>query len=107
MPSEMLQQLDLSQRALCENLLGEDIRNLFDCDTFVGLSIRGGAGEYRCQQRFKTEEVRLAQSQMADLPNNTVRTLTKLLGHGVPLINDEVLVEDLKDLPPCEICHDV
>jgi len=33
-------------------------------------------------------------------PDNTISTLSKLFGHIVAFINDEVLVEDLEDLPP-------
>jgi hypothetical protein len=39
MAAEVLQQLDLAQSALGENLLAENIGNLFDGDTLVCLSI--------------------------------------------------------------------
>lgn len=31
------------------------------------------------------------------IPNNTISALTQLLGDGVSLVNDEVLVEDLEN----------
>lgn len=43
MAAEVLQQLDLAQGALGENLLAEDIGDLFDGDTLVGLSVDRGA----------------------------------------------------------------
>lgn len=43
MSSEVLQQLDLTESSLGEDLLAEDIGNLFDGDTFVGLVVHGGA----------------------------------------------------------------
>ena len=39
------------------------------------------------------------------LPDDAVRALTELLGDGVALVDDEVLVEDLEDLAPREIGH--
>jgi hypothetical protein len=40
--SEMLKQLDFSQRSLCENLFAEDIGDLLDSDPLTGLYIRSG-----------------------------------------------------------------
>jgi hypothetical protein len=42
-----------------------------------------------------------------NLPHDTISTLPKLLCHCISLVDDKVLVEDLKDLSPLEICHDV
>lgn len=39
MAAEVLQQLDLAQSALGENLLAENIGNLFDGDALVRLSV--------------------------------------------------------------------
>lgn len=39
-------------------------------------------------------------------PNNTVSTLTQLLGHCIALIDDEVLVKDLEDFATLKIGHD-
>jgi hypothetical protein len=43
MASEMLEQLDLSQSAFCEDLLAEDIGNLFNCYSIPSLAIGGCA----------------------------------------------------------------
>lgn len=69
----MLQQLDLTQGALCENLLGENIGDFLDRDALTGLVVARGA-------------------------DDTVGTLTQLFCNSVTLIDDEVLVEDLEDL---------
>jgi hypothetical protein len=42
MTSKVLQQLNLAQGALSQDLLAEDIRDLLDCNAFVGLGINGG-----------------------------------------------------------------
>jgi hypothetical protein len=45
MSSEVLQKLDLPQRALGQDLLAEDIGDLLDRNTFIGLSVcRGTEG---------------------------------------------------------------
>lgn len=38
-------------------------------------------------------------------PDDAVGALSKLLGDGVALIDDKVLVEDLEDLPSLEVGH--
>jgi hypothetical protein len=45
MSSEMLQKLDLSQRTLGQNLLAEDIGDLLDRNSFIGLSVGRGTVE--------------------------------------------------------------
>lgn len=40
-----------------------------------------------------------------DIPNDSVRPLAKLFGHIVALIDDEILIEYLKDLAALKICH--
>jgi hypothetical protein len=42
----------------------------------------------------------------ADIPDDAVGALAKLLGNRVALVDDEVLVKDLEDLAALEICHD-
>jgi predicted metal-dependent TIM-barrel fold hydrolase len=42
MSSEVLQQLDLAQRTLRQDLLAEDIRDLLDRNTLVGLLVGRG-----------------------------------------------------------------
>lgn len=71
--AEMLQQLDLTQGAFGQNLLGEDICNLLDSDALARLVVGGSA-------------------------DNAVGALAELLGDGVALVDDEVLVEDFEDL---------
>jgi len=39
------------------------------------------------------------------LPDNAVGSLSKLLGHRVALIDDEVLVENLEDFTTLKISH--
>jgi hypothetical protein len=41
MAAKMLQELDLSQGALCEDLLAEDIGDFLDRDAFSGLTVGG------------------------------------------------------------------
>ena len=42
-----------------------------------------------------------------NVPDNTISTLSQLLCDGVSLVDNEVLVEDLKDLPSLKIRHGV
>lgn len=46
MPSEVLEQLNLSQCALCKDFFAENIRNLLDCNAFVCLLVRRRAVDY-------------------------------------------------------------
>jgi hypothetical protein len=39
------------------------------------------------------------------LPDNTICALSQLFGHGVPLVDNEVLIEDLEDLAAAEVGH--
>ena len=43
MASEVLEELDLTQGALGQDLLAEDIGNLLDGNTLTGMIVRGGA----------------------------------------------------------------
>ena len=43
----MLQQLYLSQCTLCQNLLAEDIGDLLDRNSLLGLGVRSRAGKAR------------------------------------------------------------
>ena len=72
--AEVLQKLDLAQRALGENLLAEDIGDLLDGDALAGAIV----------------VVRRA--------DDAVCALAQLFGDGVAFVNDEVLVEDLEHL---------
>ena len=71
--SEVLQQLDFTQRSLRQDLLGEYIGHLLDCDTLAGLVVGGCA-------------------------DDTVRALSQLFGNRVALVHYEVLIKDLEDL---------
>jgi hypothetical protein len=51
-PPEVLEQLDLSQSALCENLLAEDICDLFDGDALVGGIVHSSALSCEGQPRI-------------------------------------------------------
>lgn len=45
--SKMLKKLYLSQGSLGKDFLAENIRNLFDCDPFAGLVVRGSTMKNR------------------------------------------------------------
>jgi hypothetical protein len=98
MSSEMLEELDLSQRTLCQDLLAENIGHLLDRNAFLGLGIRRGTAEI-------IESGYALSGKCDSLPDNTISTLPKFLCDGVSLVDDEVLVEDLEDLSSYEICH--
>jgi hypothetical protein len=89
----MLQELDFSQRPLCQNLLAENIRHLFDSHTSSSLDI--GCCALSCQP--------LSTALPSNIPDNTICTLAKLFGHIVLLIDDEFLIEHLENLPSFEI----
>ena len=40
-----------------------------------------------------------------NIPDNAIGALAQLLRHGVPLIDDEVLVENLEDLASLKLAH--
>jgi hypothetical protein len=85
----VLQQLDLAQRALCEDLLAEDIGDLLDGHAFAGLVVGG-----RTVGTLSASRLRPAACGRV-LPDNAVRALAQLLGHVVALVNYKLLVEDL------------
>ncbi len=39
------------------------------------------------------------------IPHDAVGALAQFLGHGVALVDDELLVEDLEDLAPRQVRH--
>lgn len=53
--SEVLEQLDLSQSALGEDLLAENVGDLLDGDTLTGVSICRGADIVRTMNSIKTK----------------------------------------------------
>ncbi len=91
--SEVLQQLDLPQRALGQNLLAKNIGDLLDGNAFGGLHVGGSA-----VGAVSLPPTQVEMARRRGLPNDAVRTLTKLLGHIVAFVNYEFLVEDIEDL---------
>ena len=43
--------------------------------------------------------------EIIDIPYYAVSSLAQLLGYVVPLVHDEVLVEDLEDLAALKVSH--
>jgi hypothetical protein len=62
------------------------------------LGIRSGTAEMN-------KSAYASSGKCDDPPNNAISSLAKLLCDGVSLVDDEVLVEDLKHLSSYEICH--
>lgn len=92
----MLKQLYFSEGTLGQNLLAKDIGDLLDGDALASLPVVCSASavsviSIHCCSRC--------------IPNNAICTLAELFRHSVFLIDNEVLVEDLEDLPACEVCH--
>jgi hypothetical protein len=97
----MLQQLYLSQRTLRQNLLAENIGDLLNRNSLLGLGIRSRAGR---QELVGAQQNNTGKEH---IPNNSISTLTKLLRHRISIIDNEVLVENLEHLSAYEVCHDV
>lgn len=100
MASEVLEKLDFTQGTLGQDLLAEDIGNLLDGDTLVALVVDSGA--VRTHKQLSVDVHPKHKSPAAwhtsYSPHDTVGSLAKLLGDGVALVHNEVLVEDLEDL---------
>jgi hypothetical protein len=94
----MLQQLDLSQRSLGQDLLAEDIGDLLDGDALVRRVVGRSAGR-KCQLHPSPT------AKSVDIPDDAVGTLAQLLGHIVPLVDNELLVEDLEDFAALQVRH--
>lgn len=120
MSTEMLQEFDLPQSALCQDLFAEDIGDLLYGYAFARLIVGGSTGDSNGQygRPLQTHDrsvaaVGLKQSQSltvrvfsADrVPDNSICPLTQLFGNIVTLVDDEVLVEDLEDLATLKVCH--
>lgn len=57
---------------------------------------------------MKAERQRPGQrGRSSRLPDDSVGTLSKLLCHGVSLIDNKILVEDLEDLSSLKVGHGV
>lgn len=46
-----------------------------------------------------------AEPNVGNSPNDSVSTLAQLFSDVVAFVHDEILVEDLEDLPALKICH--
>jgi hypothetical protein len=89
--SEVLQELDLTQRSLREDLLAEHICDLFDRYSLASLRIGSCASG---------TSAGLWDSLYISLPDDAVCALPQLFCDGVSLVNDEVLIEYLKHFAP-------
>ena len=107
MASEVLEELDLTQSALGQDLLAEYIGHLLDRDALVALVVDSGA--IRSHEESLVGGLPMHMSPAArgttHSPHDSVGSLAQLFGHGVALIHDEVLVEDLEDLSTLQIRH--
>lgn len=99
--SEVLQQLDLTQRALGEDLLAEDVGHLLDGHALACLVVGSRAAGTSSASGRRLAASRLVSSRL--LPDNAVCTLPELLGDIVALVDDELLVEHLEHFAPCEV----
>ena len=105
----MLKQLDLSQGPLGQDLFAENIGDLFNGNTFAGHAVCGGAVIWSDEGR----DVDMVcaggtgpLSALKHVPDDAVCSLTQFLGHIVPFIDGEVLVEDFEDSAALHVCHD-
>lgn len=94
MPSEVLEELDLSQGPLGQDLLAEDIGDLLDSNTLLGLVVDGSATDDISPRNVQNG---VDRSLRMNSPDDTVCSLAQFLGNGVPLVHDKVLVEHLED----------
>lgn len=101
---EVLKELDLAQGALGEDLLAEDIGDLLDGDALVR-GVVDCSTVQRSASRASHSKTSRGSGVDGGLPDNTICSLAKLLGDSVALVDDEVLVEDLEDLPSLEVRH--
>lgn len=94
----MLQQFDLAQGSLGQDLLAEDIGDLLDCHTISTCCILRGTAS---SDQYPSERLIVR----VILPDNAVCALSQLFRHNIPLVHDEVLVEDLEGLSACQVRH--
>lgn len=86
--SEVLEQFDLAQGTLREDLLAEDIGDLFDSHALAGLVVG-------CSTSWHLVSIGHEDRAGRVVPHDAVSTLSELLGHIVALVDDELLVEHL------------
>jgi hypothetical protein len=111
--SEVLQQLDLAQGTLGEDLLAEDIGDLFDGDALARLVVGGSAvwgvvlagGGDSDGDGGSDSDSGSGSNKKGGVPDDAVGTLTELLCDIVALVDDKLLVEDLEDLAVGEVGH--
>lgn len=96
--SEVLQQLDLAQCALGQDLLAEDVGDLFDGHALARLVV-GSRTVHMHQHPVCSLPL------LGVLPDNAIGALSQLLCHIVALVDYEFLVEDLEHLAVREIRH--
>jgi hypothetical protein len=123
--SKVLKELDFTQRAFRKDLLAEYIGDLFDGNALVRFVVHSSAlgiivlARNRKPERGREREGRTTARQGNDardvtwrhnaawhIPHDPVGALAQLLGDSVPLIDNELLVEDLEDLASLEVGHD-
>lgn len=105
--AKVLQQLDLTQSTLGKNLLAKDIGDLLDGDTLIALVVDGSAMKQVVVSKLAGSPIKKhVKCSSSYSPHNTVGALTKLLGHGISLIDNKILIEDLEDLASREVRHD-
>ena len=66
------------------------------------LHIHGAVAWLALQRRGKKKR----RGQERNIPHDTISTLAKLLGYGISLVDDEVLVKNLEDLTSLQVAHD-
>ena len=98
---EVLQELDLPEGTFGENLLAEDIGHLLDGNAVSGRVVGGRAAiQNGPSASVRNDMLSMLAAPGSDcvLPNDPVCTLSKLLGDRVPVVDDEVLIEDFEIL---------
>ena len=100
----MLQKLDLSQGALGQDLLAEDIGDLL-LNVSRSSTLDNIIPKCRCISSCPAGKkvVLISQVYLSNVPNDAISTLTQLFRTIVSLVDDEFLVEDLKDLATLKI----
>lgn len=106
----MLQEFYLTKSTLRQDLLAEDIGDLFDSNAFIGLDIRGSAVTKTASVvwilgTLGNKDTILGLGFFRHIPNNAVSTLTQLLGNIILLFDNKLLVEDLECFATRHVCH--
>ena len=99
----MLQEFNFTEGTFGQDLLAEDIGDLLDCNSVACSIICSSAVDRSVSGGTWTEEK--CNSGVRHSPDDAVCALTKLFRYGVPVINDEILIEDLEVLAALKLCH--